>query len=135
MQTGESYTGLSDSLTDPRSELPGYSTEYLHGNVGASFVFPLWRQINGGPAYADALYGTLGYDLGIQTNTTTFSDNLLQAFAKSSFDRNHVCVSHVFSAGIKLGFYKSYLFSRTLDVKASWNVWKKKFSMNLNVGL
>jgi hypothetical protein len=135
VQTEESYTGLSDSLLDSRGLLPGTSTEYLSGDVGASFVFPLWRQINGGPFYADALYGTIGYDLGILTNTTTFTDNLLGAFAKSSFDKDHVCVSHVFSAGVRLGFYKSFLFSRTFVAKASWDVWKQKFSMNLIVGM
>jgi len=135
LSTEDSYTGITDSLSDPHNVLPGYSTEYLSGDVGASLVFPLWRQIDGGPAYADAWYLALGYDLGILTNTTTFDNDLSQAFLKSSFDKKHVCVSHVFSAGTRLGFFKSFLFNRTLDVKGRWDVWKQKFSMNVLIGM
>jgi hypothetical protein len=143
LETEESYIGLSQALRKPsgllpryvRDYLPGSSAEYLTGDVGASFIFPLWRQINGGPCYTDALYGTVGYDLSIVTNTTTFENDVSQAFVKSSFDKDHVLVSHVFSAGARLGFFKSFLFTRTLAAKAYWDVWKQKFTMNLELGM
>jgi hypothetical protein len=143
LQTEESYIGLSTPLSRPsgllprylNDYLPGNSSEYLSGDLGASFVFPFGRQINGGLCYTDALYGTVGYDLRIVTNTTTFENDVSQAFVKSSFDKEHVLVSHVFSAGARLGFFKSFLFSRTLAAKAYWDVWKQKFTMNLELGM
>jgi hypothetical protein len=135
LRTEDSYRTFSEPVSDRFSLLPGHSTEYLFADVGASVVFPLWRQINGGPAYADALYGDVGYDVQMLTNTTTFENDFTQAFVKSSADKDHVCVSHVFSAGVKLGFFKSFLFSRTLSAKAYWNVWRQKFAFNLSIGM
>jgi hypothetical protein len=135
LRTRESYSTFSQPVLDRFDLLPEGSAEYLFADVGASFVFPLWRQINGGPAYADALYGAVGYDVQMLSNTTTFQGDFLSAFSVPSYDKDHIIVSHVFSAGVKFGFFKSYLFNRTLQAKAYWDVWKKKLAVNLAVGM
>jgi hypothetical protein len=135
LRTRESYSTFSQPVLDQFDLLAGGSTEYLSADVGASFVFPLWRQINGGPAYADALYGAVGYDVQMLSNTMTFQGDFSRALSVPSYDKDHIVVSHVFSAGVKFGFFKSYLFNRTLQAKAYWDVWKKKLAANLSVGM
>ncbi len=133
VSTEDSYTGLSEKLNDPQGLLPGYSNEYYSMNAGVSLVFPLWRQINAGPAYADALYGDIGYDLQVYTNSSTQKEPFSKAFTNSNWDTNHVYVGHVFSAGVKLGFFKSFIFGRLLSARTYWDAFNKKYGFKLSV--
>jgi len=133
VHTDDSYTELSDKLNDPQGIFPGNSMEYVSIDAGASVVFPMWRQINGGPAYADALYGEIGYDLQTYTNTTTLKAPFEKAFTNATWDTNHIFVGHVFSAGVKLGFFKSYIFGRLLSANAYWDTFNKKYGFKLSV--
>ncbi|HMD69178.1 MAG TPA: hypothetical protein VKF42_09905, partial [Chitinivibrionales bacterium] len=141
LTTDDYYMGLSGgSFADPRNLLKGGSSEFLNLSAGGSFEFPLWRQINGGPAYADALYGEIGYDLSFYTNKTSgySNDNYLTALSNPNVGdtavQHHVYVSHVISAGARLGFYKSYEFSRQLYAKVSWDPFRNKLGLNFSVG-
>ncbi len=140
LSTDDYYTKLSgNNFTDPRGLLKGLSSEFVNLSAGGTFVFPLWRQINAGPAYADALYGQIGYNLSFYTNRTGFAnDNYRKAFTSDSVDdpavQNHVYVSHVLSVGARLGFYKSYEFSRLLSATASWDILRNNVGVNFSVG-
>ncbi len=142
LSTDDYYTALSaNNFSDPRGLLKGLSSEFVNLDVGGTFVFPLWRQINGGPAYADALYGQIGYTLSSYTNSTgIFSNsNYWKAYSSDSVSdaavRNHVYVSHVLSAGVMLGFYKSYEFARFLSATVSWDALRNDVRANFSVGL
>jgi hypothetical protein len=116
------YTHLSaDNFLDPRGLLKGLSSEYMNLSAGGAFVFPLWRQINGGPAYADALYGQIGYGLSFYTN-------------KPNSYTGHMYVSNVLTAGFKLGFYKSYEFARLLSAAVSWDILRNNVGASFSVG-
>jgi hypothetical protein len=141
VRTDDYYTKLSaGNFTDPRGLLKGLSSEFLNLSAGASFVVPLWRQINRGPAYADALYGELGYDLSFYTNKTTDypNYNYFQAFSNlhvnDALVANHVYVSHVLTVGTRLGFFKSYEFSRSLAAKVAWDMMRNKVGLDFSIG-
>ena len=141
VRTDDYYTQLSgNNFTDPRGLLKGLSSEFLNLSAGASFVVPLWRQINRGPAYADALYGEIGYDLSFYTNKTTgyTNNNYLKAFSNPNVNdalvANHVYVSHVLTVGTRLGFFKSYEFSRTLSAKVLWDVMRNDVGCAFSIG-
>lgn len=141
VRTDDYYTKLSaGNFTDPRGLVKGLSSEFLNLSAGASFVFPLWRQINRGPAYADALYGELGYDLSFYTNKTTDYPNYNYFYAFSNLHvndalvANHVYVSHVLTVGTRLGFFKSYAFARTLSAKVLWDMMRNDVGCALTVG-
>jgi hypothetical protein len=138
LRTEDSYMALfGDSLKDPQHLLKGFSSEFLNLSAGGSFVFPLWRQINGGPAYADALYGEIGYDLTFYTNKTTgysYREALLNPNDSNAVWWNHAYVSHVLTVGTRLGFYKAYEFSRLLSAKVYWDIMRNKLGLNVSVG-
>jgi len=135
LRTDDYYTAVfSGARPDPRYIFKGESAKYINVSVGGSFVFPLWRQINGGPAYADALYAEIGYDASYYTNTTGYNYALALLRPDDASWRDHVYVSHVLSAGAKLGFYKSYEYSRMLYTKVSWDVVRNKLGLDFSVG-
>jgi hypothetical protein len=135
------YTHLSaDNFLDPRGLLKGLSSEYMNLSANGAFVFPLWRQINGGPAYADALYGQFGYGLLFYTNKPFGYTGADYAKALSTLNvsdpsiHNHMYVSHVVTAGLKLGFYKSYEFARLLSAAVSWDILRNNVAASFSVG-
>jgi hypothetical protein len=141
VRTDDYYTTLSsDDFVDARGLLKGLSSEYMNLSAGASFVFPLWRQINRGPAYADALYGQIGYRLSFYTNTLKNypNSNFLMAFSNAnvndSFVRNHVYVSHILTVGTQLGFFKSYEFSRSLVATFAWDMMRNNIGLDFSIG-
>jgi hypothetical protein len=138
LRTDDYYTVFSGGrFTDPQGLLKGVSSEFLNLSAGGSFVFPLWRQINAGPAYADALYGEIGYDLSFYTNKPTGYSYLAALGNPDETNaawRNHAYVSHVLTVGTRLGFYKSYEFSRLLSAKVAWDIRRNKLGLNVSVG-
>jgi hypothetical protein len=129
VRTNNYYEILSyDGFKDSQRLLKGLSNQFYSLSGGASFIFPLWRQINKGPAYADALYGEVGYDLTFYSNAEMLPDNFFQAFSDPNVDmvKNRVYVSHVISAGTRLGFFKSYSIPRSLNAKVSWDVMRNR---------
>jgi|GEM_PF-889512 hypothetical protein len=135
VSTDDYYTHLSsDNFVDPRGLLKGLSSEYINLSAGASFVFPLWRQINRGPAYADALYGQVGYEYSFYANTLKIKGQVSKAFLDRAFTDDYIYPSHILTVGTQLGFFKSYEFSRTLVARIAWDIMRNKVGLNLTVG-
>jgi hypothetical protein len=135
VKTDNYYKILSDkNFIDTKGLLKGLSDQYYNLSAGASFVFPLWRQINGGPVYADALYGEVGYDFSIYASTPNLGGRLERAFLDPSFEDNHIYPQHLVTAGTRLGFFKSYSFARTLSAKVLWDVMRNDVGVNFSIG-
>jgi hypothetical protein len=135
LSTNDSYTKLSaNDFIDTRHLLKGLSSEFLTIGAGASLVFPLWRQINAGPAYADALYGEVGYDFSLYANTLDLGGRLQQAFIDPSFYNDRIYPLHRISVGTRLGFFKSYAFGRMLSFKVLWDVMRNNAGFNFSIG-
>jgi len=135
LSTDDSYTKLSaNDFIDTRRLLKGLSSEFLNLDAGASLVFPLWRQINAGPLYADALYAEIGYDFSVYANSLNLGGHLKQAFIDPLYYNDHLYPLHQISVGTKLGFFKSYTFSRTLSIKVLWDMMRNNAGFNFSVG-
>jgi hypothetical protein len=135
LRSDDSYSKLSaNNFIDTRHLLKGLSSDFLTLGAGASFVFPLWRQINGGPAYADALYGEVGYEFSIYANTPNLGGHLARAFFDPLFDNDHIYPLHQITAGTRLGFFKSYAFARTLSAKVLWDMMRNNVGCALTIG-
>ena len=135
LRSDDSYSKLSaNDFIDTRHLLKGLSSDFLTLDAGASFVFPIWRQINGGPAYADALYGEVGYDFSIYANTLNIGGHLERAFFDPLFDNDHIYPLHQITVGTRLGFFKSYAFARTLSAKVLWDVKRNDVGFNFSIG-
>jgi hypothetical protein len=135
LKSDNSYTQLSSGdFIDTRHLVKGLSSEFLTLDAGASFVFPIWRQINGGPAYADALYGEVGYDFSIYSNTMNLGGHLDRAFLDPSFSNDRIYPQHLVTTGTRLGFYKSYAFARTLTAKILWDMMRNGLGCAFTIG-
>jgi hypothetical protein len=130
-----SETYYSESIGDPLDSLKGSSDLYTSAGLSAQFIFPVARQINRGTHYADALYGSLFYNVMVYSNRDWEAQALSRALSFPSYNSQNFFVEHSVGAAMTFGVTKAYVFSQMNTLSIKWNVWRKRLQVNLSAGL
>ena len=104
-----SETNYSERIGDPLDSLYGSSDLYTSAGLSTEFIFPLARQINRGIRYADALYGSLLYNVIFYSNRDFSTHGMADALSFPSYNSRHYFVEHSIGAAITFGVTKSYV--------------------------
>jgi len=116
-------------------QLAGASDFYGGLGYGVRIVFPVARRIHrGGGMYADALYGNLFHSLSLFGNRRLLGMSPAKYFSDTEFDSLNVNRTAVVGAGVELGLSQSYLFTQTLSISGSWDLWKKRAFLSVGLG-
>ncbi len=118
--------------------LDGTSNGYLFSENRTRFVFPIARTINHGfNYYFDALYGFIGYELFGYANSSFF-DHLSEidrdVLTDTEYRTESIFLEHMLSAGIELGFEKSFLFSKRIRFTVSYQMLRSITYVSLSSG-
>lgn len=130
-------TWINTKLEDPLDKITGSSPMYGMLQNHLQINGPIWRAINRGKPYLDALYGAIFYDLNVEFNQRMISNgsagDLLIGLTKENFRPNGMYVSHQIGLEFTLGTEKSYLFSRNFVLKSAIDLWRKTVTVNAGV--
>ena len=127
-------TNFSEPINDPLDTLKSPSSLYTSLNVSTRFVFPIVRNINRGEKYyAEALYGSLIYEMSFYSNTEVTDNSFIYSLTRRSFDPTHYLVEHDIGLGINFGSTKSYSFFGMSSLKLLWDIWGKRLRFVLAI--
>jgi hypothetical protein len=126
---------LQGRYLDLNKQIDGASDFYGGLDYGIRFVFPVARRIHRGKGmYADALYGNLFHSLSLFGNRRLLGMSPAKYFSDTEFDSLNVNRTAVVGAGVELGLSQSYLFTQTLSITGSWDLWKKRAFLSVGLG-
>jgi hypothetical protein len=99
-------------------------------DLSARYIFPLARNINRGETYyAEALYGSLIYEMSFYTNTEVTDKSFIHSLIRPGFDPPRYLVEHDVGLGINFGSTKSNAFFGMSSLKALWDIWGKRLKV------
>jgi len=125
MRTEGALTVMDVSLSDPRSELSGYSDAYTNAGGVCTIHFPIARNINRGHAlFAENIYGRLFNTISFYGNRRFLNNG---NFSKS----DDVNLRYSLGFGLTLGTIKKYVYHRMMSFDASWDVMNDLFELSL----
>jgi hypothetical protein len=125
------------SLSDFYNKFYDGSKRYYSANVGAHYVFPIFKDINLKlTRYWDALYGKVGYSLTAVTNQEFMNKGTFksEAFKKYSY-YNNLYLDHTLNISLTCGFIKSYMFTSDFTLDFNYRFLERKTSFSILWGI